>query len=83
MSFISERELAALREKFPAGARVELVRMDDPYNTTLVPGSRGNVLYVDDAGSIHVRWDCGSGLAVAYGVDECKIIGEESECAEC
>ena len=82
MSFISERELRGLRERFSAGTRVELVRMNDPYNRTLVPGSKGTVLYVDDAGSIHVRWDCGSGLAVVYGEDECRRIEVSSEDAD-
>ena len=42
--------------------------MEDPY-TLLKPGDGGKVLYVDDAGSIHVQWDRGSSLAVIYGVD--------------
>ncbi|MBR1811006.1 MAG: DUF4314 domain-containing protein [Clostridia bacterium] len=71
---ISENDLAILRKRYTAGTRVELVKMDDPYNKTLVPGCRGTVQVVDDAGSIHVAWDCGSTLAVAFGEDECKII---------
>lgn len=47
--------------------------MNDPY-TKLVPGDQGTVEFVDDIGTIHVRWDCGSGLGVAYGEDIiCKI----------
>ena len=51
---------------------VELTKMNDPYRTDLVPGCRGTVTGVDDAGSIHVRWDIGSSLAVVYGEDACK-----------
>ena len=74
MMFLTDEKLAALREEFTPGTRVELVRMDDPYNTALVPGSTGTVRFVDDAGGIHVRWDCGSGLAVVYGCDECRVM---------
>ena len=77
MIFIAEKELRHLREKYTAGTRVELIKMNDPYSRDLAPGALGTVRYVDDAGSIHVAWDCGSGLAVVYGADECRIIGEE------
>jgi hypothetical protein len=63
-----------LREQYPVGLRVELVEMDDPYNTRLTPGARGTVMGVDDMGTIHVQWDCGSSLGVVYGVDRCKLL---------
>ena len=73
---ISEKTVEQLRKEYPTGVRVELVHMDDPYNTKLFPGSRGTVKCVDDMGTIHVRWDCGSSLGVVYGEDSCKIITE-------
>ena len=66
--------IASLRERYPVGLRVELVEMDDPYNTRLTPGAKGTVMGVDDMGTIHVRWDCGSSLCVVYGVDSCRAI---------
>ena len=71
---ISKETLAHLREVYLAGARVELISMDDPYNTLLMPGSKGTVVSVDDMGTIHVQWDCGSSLGVVYGVDRCKLL---------
>jgi hypothetical protein len=59
---------------YPVGARVELIHMDDPYNTKLLPGSNGTVVLVDDIGTIHVHWDCGSSLGVVYGEDSCRIV---------
>ena len=44
---------------------------DDPYSR-LMPGDRGTVRHVDDMGTIHARWDCGSGLGLAYGEDSCR-----------
>ena len=69
---VSKETLERLRKEYPSGCRVELTKMNDPYRTDLVPGSRGTVQFVDDAGSIHVRWDIGSSLAVVFGEDACK-----------
>ncbi len=74
---IKREELEALREKYPQGCRVELVKMDDPYRE-MPPGLKGTVEGVDDSGSIHVHWDNGSHLAVVYKEDECrKLYGKE------
>lgn len=68
MKKISKETLAKLREKYPTGTRVELVYMDDPY-TKLTAGDKGTVRCVDDMGTIHINWDCGSSLGAVYGVD--------------
>ena len=72
MNYIDEATLKELRNQFPSGTRVELVKMDDPYTPKLKPGCEGTVRWVDDTGTIHVRWDCGSSLGVVYGEDSCK-----------
>ena len=66
--------LASLREQYPPGTRVELLRMDDPQAPAI--GTRGTVSGVDDTGSIMVAWDNGGSLHVLFGVDECRIIEE-------
>lgn len=63
-----------LREGFPVGCRVELLSMDDPQAPPI--GSLGTVVGVDAAGTIHVDWDTGCGLGVAYGADDCRRIDE-------
>lgn len=65
--------LEKLRKDYPAGTRVELITMDDAYSK-LRPGDQGTVIGVDDIGTIHVNWDCGSLLGVLYDVDKCKKI---------
>jgi hypothetical protein len=40
-----------------------LVRTSDPY-TRLKPGAEGTVIALDDAGTLHVRWDDGSTLGL-------------------
>ena len=66
--------LASLRERFPQGARVELLRMDDLQAPPI--GTKGTVRGVDDSGSIMVAWDSGGSLNVLFGVDECRKVGE-------
>lgn len=73
---IRKETLLQLREQYPAGTRVELVQMDDPYNNRLYPGCRGTVISVDSIGTIHVQWDCGSSLGIVYGVDFCRKVAE-------
>lgn len=72
---IKKEELEALREKYPPGCRVELVKMDDPYRE-MPPGLQGVVTGIDDSGSVHVDWQNGSSLAVIFGEDECRKIEE-------
>ncbi len=66
--YIKKEELEALREKYPPGCRVELVKMDDPYRE-MPPGLQGVVTGIDDSGSVHVDWQNGSSLAVIFGED--------------
>ena len=63
-----------IRREYPAGTRVELVRMDDPQAPPI--GTLGTVLGVDDAGSLLMRWDNGSGLNVVYGEDIVRKVGD-------
>lgn len=69
----TEREIQAIRVRYPAGTKVELIRMDDPY-THLKPGDTGTVQGVDDIGNILVSWDRGGSLSLIPGVDRFKIV---------
>jgi len=72
MRFPSREQIAALRERYPRGTRVELLGMDDPQAPPM--GTRGKVLGVDDAGQILVRWETGSSLSLILGVDSFRIV---------
>ena len=74
MRVISKERLQALRERFKPGSRVQLLKMDDVQAPPI--GTRGTVVGVDDIGSIMVNWDNGSGLSIAYGEDECKVVAD-------
>ncbi len=70
MRFPSKETIERLRKEYPVGCRVELTQMDDPQAPPI--GTKGVVQGVDDAGSIMVAWDNGSGLNVLFQVDDCR-----------
>ena len=57
------------------GDRVRLIRCTDEY-TRLTPGDEGVVTFIDDLGTVSVRWDSGShlGMVEAAG-DRFAVIG--------
>lgn len=58
--FPSKEIVERVRKEYPAGVRVELLRMDDPQAPPV--GTLGTVIGVDDAANILVKWDNGSGF---------------------
>lgn len=74
MIFPSREIVQKVREQYPVGCRVVLVRMDDVQAPPV--GTKGTVRGVDDTGSVMVKWDNGSSLNVVYGEDRCRRIEE-------
>lgn len=72
MEFPGKDIVERVRREYPAGSRVELVKMDDCQAPPV--GTKGTVTGVDDTASILVDWDDGSGLNVVYGEDACRKI---------
>ena len=76
MRFPSREQIAALRQRYPRGTRVELLAMDDPQAPPT--GTRGEVMGVDDAGQLLVRWETGSSLSLISGIDSFRIVQKGS-----
>ena len=72
MHFPSKEQIAALQERYPSGTRVELLGMDDPQAPQT--GTMGEILGVDDAGQLLVRWETGSSLSLIPSVDSFRIM---------
>lgn len=75
MRLPSREAVERLRQEYPVGCRVELLRMDDPQAPAI--GTKGTVTGVDDSGSIMVAWDGGGSLHVIYGEDMCRKVAVE------
>ena len=72
MIFPSKETVERLKEQYPVGTRIILRKMDDIQAPPI--GTMGTVQGVDDAGSLSVKWQNGSGLNVVYGVDEVEKV---------
>lgn len=77
MRILNRNIITRLRDQYPAGCRVELVRMDDRQAPPI--GTKGTVLWVDDTGSLIMDWDNGSSLNVIYGEDVVRKVGDDNE----
>ena len=53
-----------IKEQYPPGTRIRLNSMKDPYHPIL-PGTEGEVDFVDDEGQIFMKWDNGRTLPLA------------------
>ena len=78
--YLSKDVLEKIREAYPVGTRVRLLKMDDSYAPPV--GTLGTVRSVDDTGTVHVSWDNGSSLGVVYRVDKCERIDIEKSCVQ-
>ena len=71
MRFPSREQITVLRERYPRGTKVELLGMNDPQAPPT--GTMGEILGIDDAGQVLVRWATGSSLSLIPGVDSFRI----------
>ena len=62
-----------IKEQYPPGTRIRLNAMDDPYHPIL-PGTEGEVDFVDDKGQIFMKWDNGRTLPLAPGEDSFTVL---------
>lgn len=74
---IDEIKLTELKNAYPKGTRIVLVKMDDIQAPPV--GTKGTVVGVDDIGSILVHWDNGSSLNLLYCEDLFKVITEDND----
>lgn len=75
MRFPDRDTVERVRREYPAGTRVELLRMDDLQAPPV--GTLGTIIGVDDTASLLMRWDNGSHLNVVYGEDVVRKVTEE------
>ena len=62
-----------IREQYPHGTRIRLNSMEDPY-APVAPGTEGEVDFVDDIGTIHMKWDNGRALGIVPGEDSFSVL---------
>ena len=76
MKFPNKNYLEQLRKQYPVGTKIRLISMrDEKY--PILPGTIGEVTHIDDVGSIHMKWQNGSSLALIPEVDSFKVMAAE------
>ena len=63
------------KSTYPVGTRIRLLHMDNPYSS-IPDGMTGTVAYVDDMGTLHMKWDNGRSLGICPDVDSFEVIKE-------
>jgi len=76
--FMNKGMVEYYKKAYPAGTRIQLDSMEDDPNP-IPSGTKGTVTYVDDAGSIGIKWDNGRSLAICPEVDSFHKIIEQEE----
>jgi hypothetical protein len=72
MRFPDSKIVDRLRRTYPAGTRIELIKMRDPQAPPA--GTKGTVTGVDDTASLLISWDNGSHLNVICGEDKVRKV---------
>lgn len=75
MKFPNKAYLENLRKQYPVGTKIQLISMRNEKYPVL-PGTVGEVTHIDDAGSIHMRWENGSSLALIPEIDSFQTVSK-------
>ena len=70
---IDRKMVNFIKEQYPPGTRIRLNAMEDPYHPIL-PGTEGEVDFVDDGGQIFMKWNNGRTLPLAPGKDSFTVL---------
>ena len=76
--FPSREQVERIKARYPAGTRIRLDSMDDPY-APIPPGTEGVVQAVDDIGTLHCKFENGRSLGVVVGEDSFSVLPPEEE----
>lgn len=71
-----EELVKLLKKRYPAGTRIKLISMEDPY-APIPSGTNGTVRIVDSIGTIHVDWDNGRRLGLIPWENSFEVLTDE------
>jgi hypothetical protein len=68
------RMMVGVPQQTEEGARVRMIRMDGTDPDPIPAGTEGTVEFIDDLGTVHVRWDNGRYLGMVPTVDRWRVL---------
>lgn len=71
--FYRGKQVQWLKENYPSGTRVQLVKMVADSNP-VDPGTLGTIYQVDGAGTFNMLWDNGRSLSLIPGIDKFVVV---------
>lgn len=71
----NQNKVEILRQRYPEGTRICVDSMDD--YCPIESGTCGTVEFVDDAGTLHCKFDNGRTLGVIPDVDDFHVVKQE------
>ena len=75
MDKISKERIEKLKDEYPKGTPIRLLKLTDQYRTIPI-GAEGTVSCVDDIGTVHVDWGGGSRLGLVPDEDEFEKVNK-------
>ena len=69
---LTQKEVEELRNKYPKGTKIRLIKMDDPY--PIPEGMIGEVDLIDDGGNVWMKWLNGRTLPLNTDIDDFEVI---------
>ena len=73
---VNRQRVQGIKAMYPKGTRIELTHMNDTY-APIPPGTRGTVDFVDDIGTLHMKWSNGRTLGVVPCEDSFRKLTQE------
>lgn len=70
---MDRKMVSFIKEQYPPGTRIRLNSMEDPY-APIAPCTEGVVDFVDDIGTIHMKWNNGRSLGIVPGEDSFSVL---------
>ena len=69
---VSREMVQSIKKRYPVGTRIKLDFMND--SQAVPSGTLGTVAYVDDMGTLHMKWDNGRSLGLVVGEDSFEVV---------
>jgi len=73
---LDKEAILKLKKEYPVGTIVRAIDINDPY-VSLPVGIKGKVLFVDNSGTICVKWNNGRIVGIIHGVDQIEKINKK------